>query len=70
MTPIKKLYEVLVLGLVWIPAAVAITFMIEKDITGNDFTVYGLVALIVAITFVATEYILEAVRVDTEYSPD
>ena len=72
MTPIKKLYEVLVLGLVWIPLATLAFILVDKmeKIAGEDFTVYGLLVVLVAIGFVATEYILEAIRVDTSYAPD
>jgi hypothetical protein len=72
MAPIKKLYEVLILGLVWIPIAVVTTLLVHNmdEIKGEDFTAYGLLALLMVGGFIATEYILEAARVDTSYSPD
>jgi hypothetical protein len=72
MTPIKKLYEVLVLGLVWLPLATLAFLLVDKmeQIAGEDFTVYGILLVLVAVGFVATEYILEAIRVNTSYAPD
>jgi hypothetical protein len=72
MNPLKKLQEVLVLGLVWLPVAAISLFLVDRmeDISGEDWTVYGIVAALVAIAFVATEYILEAVKVDTTYTSE
>lgn len=72
MTLAKKLYEVVVLGLVWLPAAALATVVIAKegDIFGGAPTAYVLMAMLVALAFVATEYVLEALKVDTVYAPD
>lgn len=72
MTPLKKLYEVLILGAIWAPIATVLFFMVDKmeDIRGEDWTVYGAALALVVIGFIATEYILESVRVDSAYSPD
>lgn len=71
MKPVKKLQEILVLGLVWIPVTAIALFVVDKmeDIKGEDWTAYGILAVLIATAFVATEYILEAVRVDTSYAP-
>jgi len=72
MTPIKKFQELLILGLVWLPVAAITLFLVNtmEDIRGEDWTVYGILAVLVALAFIATEYILEAVRIDTSYSPE
>ncbi len=71
MKPVKKLQEILVLGLVWLPVAAITLFLVDRmaDIKGEDWTVYGILAVLTAVAFVATEYILEAAKVDTDYAP-
>lgn len=72
MTPIKKLYELLILGAIWIPVAALAVVLVERmdDIGGSDFTVYGLLTAIVVAAFVTTELVLDQVHVDTSYSLD
>lgn len=72
MTPVKKLYELLILGAIWIPVAALVVVLVENvdDIGGTEFTVYGLLAGLVAAAFVGTELALDQVHVDTSYSPD
>jgi len=72
MTPVKKLQELLILGAIWAPVAALVVVLVEHmdDIGGTDFTVYGLLAAIVAAAFVGTELALDQVHVDTSYSPE
>jgi hypothetical protein len=72
MTPVKKLQELLILGAIWAPVAALVVLLVENmtDIGGSDFTVYGLLTVIVAAAFVATELVLSQVHVDTSYSPE
>lgn len=72
MTALKKLQEIGILALVWVPIAVLALIIVERanDITGKENGVFALLAGLVLIAFVGTEYALEVVRADTSYSPD
>lgn len=72
MNALKKLQAIGILALVWAPIAVLALIIVEKvnAIIGKENGVYGLLAALVLVAFVITEYLLEAVRVDTSYSPD
>ena len=71
MTLAKKAYEVLILGAVWGPIAALVTVLIARaqDIYGGNRGAYTLMALLVLAGWVATEYILERLKVDTSYDP-
>lgn len=72
MTLAKRVQELLVLALIWIPVAALSVFVVEKleALPGEDFTAYGILAVLVLVAFVATEYILEALKFDTSYTPE
>jgi hypothetical protein len=72
MTLAKRVQELLVLALTWIPVAALSVFVVEKldELPGEDFTAYGILAVLVLAAFVATEYILEALKFDTSYEPE
>jgi hypothetical protein len=72
MTLTKKLYEVLLLALVWLPITIGLFLLVDKmeHITGEDWTVYGIALGLVALGFAATEALLEAAGIDTTYAPD
>lgn len=72
MTLAKRVQELLALALIWIPVAALSVFVVEKleALPGEDFTAYGILAVLVLVAFVATEYILEALKFDTSYTPE
>src|SRR5438876_555349 len=67
MTVRKKLAELGILLIVWVPVAVLAAFAVYHgdDIAGKDNAVYALLAALVLVAWVGTEYALEALRVDT-----
>lgn len=71
MTMAKRLYELLILALIWLPVAgVAVLVMDTVDhVAGGARTAFAVLALLVILAWLATEYVLEALRVDTGYGP-
>lgn len=72
MTLAKKLYELVVLGLIWGPVAALSVLVLDKveDLAGGERTAYALLAAMVIVAWFATESILETLRIDTNYAPD
>ncbi len=68
----QKLTEILILSLVWVPVAAVSVFLVDKveEISGHEWGVYGILAVLVALAWAGTEFALESVRVDTSYAPD
>lgn len=68
MTFTKKLYELLILGVIW-GAVAALAVVINEQVVNNRGA-YALMAVMVLATWLATEYILEILKIDTNYAPD
>jgi hypothetical protein len=71
MTMAKRLSELLLLALIWAPAAgLAVLVMDKVEDLGGERGAYGLLALLVVLAWAATEYLLEALKFETGYAPE